>query len=187
MSQDKVETTAQRQQIRFRERPRRSLDQRITAQFPAVARWLTTRLSRLPPSSRLRKKVLARSISQGFAALQRGDFEVALGAFYDPDVEWHGAPGGLDDGRVIRGHSEVLKAFEDYYDTWERLELRPEEIIDTGDELIVFVHEVARGRKSGVLLETNAAAISTLREGRVVRVRNFLDRSQALKAAGLRE
>ena len=28
-------------------------------------------------------------------------------------------PGGLDDGRIIRGHSEVLEAFEDYYDTWE--------------------------------------------------------------------
>jgi ketosteroid isomerase-like protein len=180
-----VATTAQRQQIRFRERPHRSLDERITARFPSVARWLTTRLSRLPPSSILRKKVLARSISQGFAALQRGDFEVALGAFYDPDVEWHGAPGGLDEKRIIRGHAEVLEAFQDYYDTWERLELQPEEIIDTGDELIVFVREVARGRKSGVVVETNAAAVSTLREGRVVRVRNFLDRSEALKAAGL--
>ncbi len=116
-----------------------------------------------------------------------GDFEAALGNFYDPDVEWHGAAGGLDEGRVLRGRAEVVEAFRDYYDTWERLELRPEEIIDTGDELIVFVHEVARGRKSGIVVETDTAAISTLHQGRVIEVRNYLDRSEALEAAGLSE
>ena len=81
----------------------------------------------------------------------------------------------------------MLEAFRDYYDTWERLELRPEEIIDTGDELIVFVHEVARGRESGVVVETDTAATSTLHGGRIVRVRNYLDRKTALEAAGLSE
>jgi ketosteroid isomerase-like protein len=187
MSQEKVEARAQRQQINCRERPRRSLDERIATRFPAIATLLTARVSRLPPSSKVRQRVLARAVSRGFAALQRGDFEAALGNFYDPDVEWHGAVGGFDEGRVVRGRAEVLEAFRDYYDTWERLELRPEEIIDTGDELIVFVHEVARGRKSGVVVETDTAAISTLHEGRVVQVRNYLDRNQALEAAGLSE
>jgi ketosteroid isomerase-like protein len=114
-----------------------------------------------------------------------GDFEAALGNFYDADVEWHGAAGGLDEGRVVRGQAEVVEGFRDYYDTWERLELRPEEIIDTGDELIVFVHEVARGRESGIVVETDTAAISTIHDGRVIRVRNYLDRGEALEAAGL--
>ena len=110
-----------------------------------------------------------------------------MGNLYDPDVEWHGAGGGLDEGRILQGRAAVLEAFRDYYDTWERLELRPEEIIDTGLELIVFVHEVARGRKSGIEMETDTAAVSTLHEGRVVQVRNYLDRSEALEAAGLSE
>ena len=187
MSQENVGARAQRQRISYRERPRRSLDERIGARFPAFATWLTARVSRLPPSSKFRQRVLARAVSRGFAALQRGDFEAALGNFYAPDVEWHGAVGGLDEGRVLRGHAEALEAFRDYYDTWERLELRPEEIIDTGDELIVFVHEVARGRKSGVVVETDTAAISTLNGGRVVQVHNYLDRKEALEAAGLKE
>ena len=83
--------------------------------------------------------------------------------------------------------AEVVEGFRDYYDTWERLEQRPEEIIDTGDELIVFVHEVARGRESGIVVETDTAAISTLHEGRIIRVRNYLDRNGALEAAGLSE
>ena len=36
-------------------------------------------------------------------------------------------------------------------------------------------------------METDTAAISTLHEGRVVEVRNYLDRNKALEAAGLSE
>jgi ketosteroid isomerase-like protein len=117
----------------------------------------------------------------------RGDLEYVLAAFYDPDVEWHGTVGGLDEGHTFRGYQEVMRGFDDYFAVWERIDLRPEEIIDTGDELIVFVHEVARGRESGVVVETDTATISTFREGLIVRVRNFMDRSQALEAAGLKE
>jgi ketosteroid isomerase-like protein len=80
-----------------------------------------------------------------------------------------------------------MRGFDDYFAVWERLDLRPEEIIDTGDELVVFVHEVARRKESGIVVETDTATISTFREGVVVRVRGFMDRSQALEAAGLRE
>jgi ketosteroid isomerase-like protein len=45
------------------------------------------------------------------------------------------------------------------------------------------VHEVARGKESGIVVETDTATISTFREGMVVRVRGFMDRSQALEAA----
>jgi ketosteroid isomerase-like protein len=175
------------QKIRFRDRPRRSLDERITLRFPAIARYLAGRVARMPPSSRLRQRLLARSVSRGFAANMRGDLEYVLAAFYDPDVEWHGTVGGLDEGHTFRGHQEVMRGFDDYFAVWERIDLRPQEIIDTGDELIVFVHEVARGRESGVVVETDTATISTFRDGMIVRVRSFMDPSQAVEAAGLRE
>jgi ketosteroid isomerase-like protein len=180
-----AEPIAVRQKIRFRDRPRRSIDEHITARFPAIARYLAARLARMPPSSRLRQRFLARSVSRGFSANMRGDLEFLLAAFYDPDVEWHGTVGGLDEGHTFRGHQEVMRGFDDYFAVWERIDLRPEEIIDTGDELIVFVHEVARGRESGVVVETDTATISTFRDGMIVRVRGFMDRSRALEAAGL--
>lgn len=179
--------TPVRQRISFRSRPGRSVDERIAARFPGIPRFLTARVFRLPPSSRVRRRLIARSVSRGFAAIQRGDVELALGSFYDPNVEWHGTVGGLDERQIIRGHTEVIAAFEDYFATWERLELKPEEVIDTGEELIVFVHEVARGRGSGVIVETDTATISTLRDGSIVRVRSFMDRSEALQAVGLPE
>ena len=182
-----AEPTSVRQKIRFRDRRRRSLDERITARFPAIGRYTAARIARMPPSSRVRKRFLARAVSRSFAATKRDDLEFLLTAFYDPDVEWHGTIGGLDEGSLARGHQEVLQGFAEYFEAWERLDLRPEEIIDTGDELIVFVHEVAKGKESGIVVETDTATISTLREGMVVRVRGFMDRSQALEAAGLRE
>jgi ketosteroid isomerase-like protein len=157
------------------------------ARFPGVTRSLTARVSRLPPASRVRRWIMARSVARGFAAIKRGDIELALSTFYDPDVEWHGTVGGLDERRVVHGHAEVLEGFEDYFGTWERLDLRPEELIDTGDELVIFVHEVARGRESGMIVETDTATVNTLRDGMIVRVRNFMDRAEALEAAGLRQ
>jgi ketosteroid isomerase-like protein len=182
-----ADPTPVRQKIRFRDRPHRSLDERITARFPAIARYTAARVGAMPPSSRIRQKFLARGVSRGFAAIKRGDLEFVLAAFYDPDVEWHGTVGGLDEGSLRRGHQEMMRGFDDYFTVWERLDLRPEEIIDTGDQLIVFVHEVARGKESGIVVETDTATISTLREGVTVRVRSFMDRSQALEAAGLSE
>jgi ketosteroid isomerase-like protein len=187
MSRENVEVAPVRQKIRFKDRPRRSLDERLTARFPAIARYMAARLSQMPPTSRLRQKFMARSVARGFAATKRGDLEFQLAAFYDPDVEWHGTVGGLDEGSLRRGHAEVLRGFDEYYAAWERLDLRPEEIIDTGDQLVVFVHEVARGRESGVVLETDTATISTFRDGMIVRVRGFMDRADALEAVGLRE
>jgi ketosteroid isomerase-like protein len=172
------DATPVRQKIRFRDRPRRSLDERITVRFPAIARYLAARVGRMPPSSRLRQRLLARFVSRGFAANKRGDLEFMLASFFDPDVEWHGTVGGLDEGSLRRGHQEVMRGFDEYYAAWERLDLRPEEIIDTGDELIVFVHEVARGQGSGVVVETDTATLSTFRDGLIVRVRGFMDRSQ---------
>jgi ketosteroid isomerase-like protein len=176
-----------RQTIRHRDRPHRSLDEHLAARFPAVAHWVAARVARLPPSSRVRQRFLARSVSRSFAANKRRDLDFVLTAFFDPNIEWHGTIGGLDEGIMRRGHHEVRRGFDEYYEAWERLDLRPEEIIDTGDELIVFVHEVARGRESGVVVETDSATVSTLRDGLIVRVRGFMDRARALEAAGLRE
>src|ERR671922_2997569 len=102
-------TSPVRQQIRFRDRPHRSLDERLMLRFPAIARYMAARLARMPPSRWLRQRFLARSVSRGFAANKRGDLEYVLAAFYDPEVEWHGTVGGLDEGRTLRGHQEVMR------------------------------------------------------------------------------
>jgi ketosteroid isomerase-like protein len=123
-----------------------------------------------------------RAANDAFVA---GDIETALEAL-DPEIEWHATVGGLDEGRVYRGREEVVQAFADYFAVWELMEMRADDYIDAGgDDVVVFYHEVAKGRQSGVVAETDTATINTVRNRKIVRVRSYMDRQQALEVAGL--
>jgi ketosteroid isomerase-like protein len=118
-------------------------------------------------------------------AFLSGDIQTALAALH-PQIEWHGTVGGFDEGRVAIGHSEVVQAFAEYFAVWERMDMRAVEYIDAGaDEVVVFHHEVAKGRESGVVVESDPATINTVRDGLIVRVRSYMNRDEALEAAGL--
>ena len=120
-------------------------------------------------------------------AFQSGNIEMALDAL-DPEIEWHATVGGIDEGRVYRGREEVVQGFVDYFAVWERMEMRAVKYLDAGEEnVVVFHHEVAKGRESGVVVETDTGTVQTVRDGKIVRVRSYMDRNQALEAAGLRE
>jgi len=127
---------------------------------------------------------IVRACSEAF---MNGDIETALDAL-DPEIEWHGTVGGIDEGRIYRGREEVVEGFVDYFAVWERMEMRADKFIDAGGEnVVVFHHEVAKGRESGVVVETDTGTVQTVRGGKIVRVRSYMDRNQALEAAGLRE
>jgi ketosteroid isomerase-like protein len=106
----------------------------------------------------------------------------------DPEVEFHGTVGGLEEGRVAHGLAQIAQVFEEEdLEAWEERRLEAEEFIDAGDNVVVLLHEYRRGRGSGVELETDTAVVCAVREGRVVRIQGYMDRHAALEAAGLRE
>ena len=118
-------------------------------------------------------------------AFVSGDAETALDLLA-PEIEWHGTVGGFDEGRIARGRDEVVQGFVEYFENWERMELRADDYIDAGgDEVVVFHHEVAKGRQSGVVVETDTGSVSTVRDGKIVRVRAYMERDEALRAAGI--
>ena len=119
-------------------------------------------------------------------AYLRGDYPRAM-EILDPDIEWRGTKGGLDEGNVYRGHEDVAMAFADNLMTWESLKLDYERYIDAGDHVVVFVHEAARGLESGAEVETNTAVVFTFQGDKIVRARAFMDRAEALEVVGLRE
>ena len=118
-------------------------------------------------------------------AFRAGEINTALEAL-DPEIEWHATVGGIDEGRIARGHEEVIRSFAEYFEVWERIELRADKFIDAGDNgVVVFFHEIAKGRESGVVVETDTGTVNEIRDGKIVRVRSFMDRDEALEAAGL--
>jgi ketosteroid isomerase-like protein len=130
-----------------------------------------------------------RQMNEGFLAFQKGDPSAMTAALavLDPDIVWHGTVGGLDEGRVAHGYEELAKAFAENFEAWEQLILETERYIDAGDRVVVFWHERARSRHSEQEMETNTAVIYAVRDGRVVEVRGYMERAEALEAVGLSE
>jgi ketosteroid isomerase-like protein len=58
-------------------------------------------------------------------------------------------------------------------------------VLDLGDERVMAMLRVkARARLSGIETELRLAIVYTLRDGKVVQGREYVDRSTALEAAG---
>jgi len=104
-----------------------------------------------------------------------------------PDIEQHGTVGGIDEGRVVIGASEIRRDHENVDATWEEHRIEPQEFIDAGDRVVVLLREFQRGKKSGIELEVDTALVVDVHDGRVTRVQGYMDRAAALKAAGLSE
>ena len=126
-------------------------------------------------------------VREAFEAFVGGDQEKTA-QLVDPELEFHGTVGGLQEGQIAHGQSEIDEKFEaEDLEAWEERRFEAEEFIDAGDEVVVLMHEYRRGRGSGVELELKTAAVVAVSAGRVVRMQGYMDRGAALKAAGLQE
>ncbi len=126
-------------------------------------------------------------VRDAFEASTRGDWK-RMEQLVDPEIEFHGTVGGLEEGRIAHGLPQIIDTFEaEDLEAWEERRLEPEQFIDAGDDVVLLLREYRRGRGSGVELETDTAIVFAVHDGRVVRIQGFMDRNVALKAAGLRE
>jgi ketosteroid isomerase-like protein len=126
-------------------------------------------------------------VREAFESFLEGDREKTA-QLVDPEVEFHGTVGGLEEGRVAHGLPQIVQVFEEEdLEAWEERRLDAEEFIDAGDDVVVLLHEYRRGRGSGVELETETAVVVAVSGGRVVRIQGHMDRHAALEAGGLRE
>ena len=61
-----------------------------------------------------------------------------------------------------------------------------EELFDAGDDVVVFLNTYSRGRATGIELQPRVAHLLRFRDEKCVECVTYLDRDEALKAAGLR-
>jgi ketosteroid isomerase-like protein len=71
--------------------------------------------------------------------------------------------------------------------SFEELRIELTEYRDLGDHVIAFGHFHARGRESGLELDSPTGWVFTVRRGKVLNAEGFLNRAAALQAAGLSE
>ena len=117
----------------------------------------------------------------------RSDWDT-MSELVDPEFEFRGTVGGLEEGRIAHGAQEFREIFEkEDLDAWDERRFEPEDFIDAGDRVVVLQHEYRRGRGSGVEIETETAVVFEVRGGRVVRIQGYMDPVSALEAVGLSE
>jgi ketosteroid isomerase-like protein len=101
---------------------------------------------------------------------------------FHEDVEWS-MPHPCGEAH---GLEEVGTFWRDYEATWTERVLDVEDVRPIDDErVLVFFRERAVGRASGIEPDASPAAIWTIRDGKVARFQAWIDRTDALRDAGL--
>jgi ketosteroid isomerase-like protein len=108
---------------------------------------------------------------------------------FDPQVVFtrimSGAVPGPGMAGVWHGVDEMWRAVVDWLRNWEDYRVEPEDFIDLGDRVLVLSRQTARGKLSGANVQAEIGEIFTLRDGRIVSWDLYLDRTEAVQAAGL--
>jgi ketosteroid isomerase-like protein len=124
-------------------------------------------------------------VREAFAAFARGGPE-ALAVFWHAEIEVE-VPPGLAETGTYRGREAVLAWMSEWSEAWERIEYTPEEILGNGDTVVVTVLYDGIGKGSGLKIVDRFWYLLRLRDGKIVSIRLYGDRNDALEAAGLRE
>jgi ketosteroid isomerase-like protein len=125
---------------------------------------------------------------RGVEAYNRRDVQAVLEVL-DLDLEWHDALQVMLGGQAttVRGHEGVRGLMREHFEVFAELETEFSDVRDLGDQLVATGVIRARGRESEVEIESPFGAVVGFRNGKAIRVRTFLDPSEALEAAGLSE
>ena len=111
----------------------------------------------------------------------RRDFDAATKCFH-PEVEWVLPERQSSDSG--RGREAVLRFWEEIDNTFDDLQLRPQEHVDAGDCIATRLRHYGRSN-SGVEIDTELYhQVVTFSGGRMTRIEYFATWPEALKAAG---
>jgi ketosteroid isomerase-like protein len=123
-----------------------------------------------------------RSIYQGFA---RGELGSAL-ALLHPEFEFS-EPAEFPGQRVYRGRDGFIEALRNAISVFDEVSVTIEDVIEAGPLVVVLVHISGVGIESGAPVEMRVAHVWTMEGSTALRMQVYLDRDEALAAAGARE
>lgn len=117
-----------------------------------------------------------------FERFARGDSEEAL-EYIDPAIETFEGP-ELPGASAYSGHAGLVAAYEHWAGQWDDFHMELEELIDAGRDVVAVTRHHGTGRASGAAVETLVAYALTVDGGKIVRLRIFDTKAQALEAVG---
>jgi ketosteroid isomerase-like protein len=122
-------------------------------------------------------------------AYNRGDYDTAL-ALLDKKVEWHVPEVAALDAPasgIVQGRARVAEQFARWLEAWETHAFEVTDALSQGDDVFIAGLQVGRGRHSGLDIRVPTFHVFTVRDQKIVAMRAFAERANALEAAGLSE
>jgi ketosteroid isomerase-like protein len=116
-------------------------------------------------------------------ALFRRDVDAWIEGFdrnvvYVPTREWF-------DAAPRRGRDELQEFMRVIWEDWAVWDMKIKEVRGNGDRVLVETRVRGIGERSGIELRGRTFHVFTIREGRILELRDFIDRDAAMAAAGL--
>jgi ketosteroid isomerase-like protein len=127
---------------------------------------------------------LVRALYASFGQLaEGGEVHSWVHTYFDPDCEYR----PVEELDPVCGDEAVIEYVERWLGAWSRYSEQVEEIIDGGEIVVTAIRISASGRTSGIEIRQRFFHVFEIREARILRLREYLDRNTALEAAGLSE
>jgi ketosteroid isomerase-like protein len=122
-------------------------------------------------------------VRRALASMDRSLDRVA--EFWAPDIDWRAIEGAPDDIGVFRGHEAMRRYYGHWYETFENIDSQTEELIDGGEHVVAMLRVVGQMKGSDATIDMRLGIVYTVRDGLIVRGREYSSREEALAAAGL--
>jgi ketosteroid isomerase-like protein len=119
-------------------------------------------------------------LRRGYEAFNEGGVDAIL-QWLAPEITVHDRESGPDRD-THHGLIGVKQLFESTMEAFDQFELEPLEFIEVGDRMVVVLLQRARGRGSGVVLESEVAHVWMMGEGIPAGMRIYGGKEQALAA-----
>lgn len=125
-------------------------------------------------------------VKDAYAAFLRGDVAAIL-ALVDDRVEWQavkGAEGVAPHAGLRIGKAQVGQFFQQVGSTIEFTRFEPREFIADGDQVAVIGDYEGALKTNGTKMKSDWVMVFTIRDGKVVRFREWTDSAQLVRAYG---
>jgi ketosteroid isomerase-like protein len=124
-------------------------------------------------------------VRAGYEAYNRGDIEAALAPLH-PDIEWWPA---ADEPITApyRGHDGYRTLVAGGREAVPDLQVEIEELFVAGARVVACLRFWGRGGDSRVPVEIRETHVARVRDGKIIEVREYREKAEALEAVGLSE
>jgi ketosteroid isomerase-like protein len=93
----------------------------------------------------------------------------------------------LPDVETYQGREGARRMFAEWLEPWDEYRQGVLDLVDAGDSVVITYDCHGSGKGSGAGVDMEVTHVLTVRDGKIARLREYMTKSEALEAAGLRE